>query len=83
MDLNLVGTLMVLRPYHSAYPPLFIKVISILGCAFLQESPEFPRIRRNLGFKNKNYTPFFAGTSRKSQTVTKEPSKTGSFYAVT
>jgi hypothetical protein len=38
------------------------------SCAFLQESPEFPGIRRNLGSKNKELRSNFAGASRKSQT---------------
>jgi hypothetical protein len=39
-----------------------------LGCAFLQESPEFLAIRSNLGSKKKELRSFFAGTSRKSGT---------------
>ncbi len=39
-----------------------------LGCAFLQESLEFPGIRRNLGSKKNELCSFFAGTSKKGWT---------------
>jgi hypothetical protein len=39
-----------------------------LDCAFLQESLEFPRIRRNLGSNKKERRSIFAGSSRKSGT---------------
>jgi hypothetical protein len=39
-----------------------------LGCAFLQKSPEFPGILRNLGSKKKELRTFFAGMSRKGRT---------------
>jgi hypothetical protein len=42
-------------------------ILKYLGCAFLQESPEFPGIRRNLGSKKKELRFFIAGTSRKSR----------------
>ncbi len=43
-------------------------MLSTLGCALLQESPEFPGIRRNLGSKKRELRSFFAGTSRKGRT---------------
>jgi hypothetical protein len=42
----------LLLDYVATYP-------NDLGCAFLQESPEFPRIRRNLGSKKKELRSFF------------------------
>jgi hypothetical protein len=58
--------------------------VGMLGCAFLQESLEFPRIHRNLGSKKKrNHVPFLQERLEKARQTTKECSKTHSFFART
>jgi hypothetical protein len=61
---------------------IYMELPQRLGCALLQESPEFPGIRRNLGSK-KNYVPFLKEHLEKAKQTTKEPSNTGSIFART